>query len=133
MGPVADTTVWTPYNETNAGSDTFCVKGGRKPAFGAGLARLDPSTWRAIWNEYTAFLQKSGTSSSVILLECYSMDTARKFKTSSSAYPFRDTVNFQVVALPWYSNSSFDSQALKFGSTIRDLWRKSNGLQRNST
>ena len=44
VGPVADTTSFTPYNELNAGGNVFCVKGERRPSYGAGLAKMDPAT-----------------------------------------------------------------------------------------
>jgi hypothetical protein len=133
LGPVVDTTVWTPYNETNAGSDAFCVKGGRKPTFGAGLAQMDPTTWRAIWNAFVVFTENPAFGSSAVLVEAYSMAKARTFSASSSAYPFRDTVNYQAAVIPWYTNASLDDEALAFGSKVRDLWRSTDGLLQNST
>ncbi|KAF4628413.1 hypothetical protein G7Y89_g9742 [Cudoniella acicularis] len=133
IGPVAEMTAWTPYNETNDGSNPFCVKGGRKPVHSAGLARLHAPTWRAIWNEYVSFLETPGVGNSIILVEGYSMYAARRFSDSSSAYPFRETVNFHAAAMPWYYNSSIDAQALAFGSRVRDLWRSTDGLEQNST
>jgi hypothetical protein len=133
IGPLEDMTVWTPYNETNAGSNTFCIKGGRKPTHGAGLAEMDPSTWRSVWNEYVSFVKNPGTGDSIILLEAYSMQKARSLPDSSSAYPFRHTVNFQAAALPWYYDPTLDAKATAFASRVRDLWRGTDGLSRNST
>lgn len=130
VGPIVDTTTFLPYNKVNAGGDSFCVKGGRKPSYGAGL---DPSTWRAIWKEYLAFLQNPETGNSVILAECYSMSKAKSLPDSSSAYPFRSTVKFNAVAMTWYGNSSLDAAAEAFGSKVRDLWRSTDNLASDST
>lgn len=133
IGPIADNTAWTPYNETNAGSNSFCMKGGRKPTYGAGLSQMVPSTWRSIWNEFVKFLKNPDTGSSIVLLEAYSMHKARSIPLSSASYPFRESINFQAAVLPWYSDSSLDTKAVAFASKVRDLWRSTDGLDHNST
>lgn len=133
VGPSSDGTAVTPYNEWNADGDSFCIKGGRKPSYGAGFANMVPATWRAIWNAYTAFLANPGTGNSTILVEAYSLFTARSRPDSSSSFPFRSTVNYNAVAIPFYADSSLDPVAEAFGSKVRDLWRSTDNLASNST
>lgn len=123
VGPVADMTSVIPYNEWNAGSAPFCVRGGRKPSYGAGFSRMDPGTWRAIWNEYTAFLTNPGTGNSTVLLEAYSLSKAQSLPDSSSSFPLRSKVRFNGVAIAWYDDPGLDVKAEAFGSRVRDLWR----------
>ena len=131
VGPVADQTGWTPYNKINAGSDSICTKGGRKPSYGAGLANMHPATWRAIWNQYNAFLKTPGTQNSYVLVEAYSLYKAMSYGDASSSYAFRSSIKFNAVATAWYSDASLDSTAETFGSTVRDLWRSTDNLPYN--
>ena len=133
VGPVADETAWTSYNLVNAGSDSFCVKGGRKPSYGVGLAQLDPATWRSVWNEYNSFLQISGTQNTTVLVECYSLYKAASFGLASSSYAFRSSIKFSALVVVWYADPALDSKAEAFGSTIRDLWRSTDNLPSNET
>ena len=133
LGPVADQTAWSPYNQINAGGEVFCVKGGRKPSYPAGLANVDPATWRAVWNLYIAFLENPGTQNSSVLLEYYSLDKVASVGDASSAYPFRSSIKFHGIAIPWYTDPSLDSKAEAFGSAVRDLWRATDGLQSAQT
>ena len=131
LGPIADMTAWTPYNQINAGSETFCVKGGRKPSYGAGFAQMDPKTWRAIWNEYNAFLANPGTQNSVVLVEAYSLQKAMSLGDASSSYAFRSSIKFNAAAIAWYQDPSLDSKAEAFGSSVRNLWRLTENLPHN--
>lgn len=133
LGPATDGTSILPYNHWNDGGDTFCVKGGRKPSYSAGLKHMVPHTWRAVWDQYVAFLQNNGTGSTSILLEAYSLFKARSVPDSSSSYPFRSTVNFNAIVIPWYEDPSLDTKAEAFGSKVRDLWRSTDGLPHDST
>ena len=133
VGPSSDGTVTLEYNHWNDGSAGSCVKGGRKPSYGAAFTHMVPSTWGAVWDEFVAFVKTPGTGDSQILLEAYSLFKARSLPDNSSSFPFRSTVNFNAVAIPWYSNSSLDRAAEAFGSKTRGLWRSANGLERNST
>lgn len=123
--PIADLTSVVPYNEWNAGSAPFCVKGGRKPSFGAGFSKMVPETWRAIWDEYTAFLAANpGSGNSTVLLEAYSLGKARSLPDSSASFPFRSRNRFNAVAIAWYDDPALDALAEAFGSKVRDLlWR----------
>ena len=134
VGPIADQTAVSPYSEWNAGSASFCTKGGRKPSYGAGFSKMDPATWRAIWNEYIAFLTANpGTGNSTVLLEAYSSDKAESLPDSSTSFPFRSSVRFNGVAMAWYADSSLDATAKAFGSKVRDLWRSPGTSQSNRT
>ena len=133
VGPLADQTSIVPYSEWNAGSASFCVKGDRKPSYGAGFSHMVPATWRAIWNQYVAFLAANpGTGNSVVLLEAYSLYKTRSLPDSTSSFALRG-VNFNAVALAWYSDPSLDAAAEAFGSAVRDLWRSTDDLQSNLT
>lgn len=123
VGPSNDTTSVRPYIHWNDGSAGFCTKGGRKPAYGVGLAKMIPSTWRAVWNEYVEFLQNNGTGNSIIIMAAYSLTKARSIPGSSSSFPFRSDVNFNAVAITWYNDPSLDQKAVVLGTNARDLWR----------
>jgi len=131
VGPVTEQTSWTAYNTVNAGSDSFCVKGGRKPSYTAGLAKMDPATWRAIWNEYNTFLQNLGTENTTVLVECYSLYKAMSIGDASSSYAFRSSNKYNAVLNTWYADASLDSKAEAFGSLVRSLWRSGGGLPSN--
>lgn len=132
VGPFSDTTAETPYDQWNTGGDIFCVKGQRKPSYGAGFQRMVPSTWRAIWNQYTEFVQNPGTGSSGVILEAYSLAKAQSIPKSSSAFVNRD-IKFNAVAIAWYTDESLDAKAEAFGSSVRDLWRSTSQLPENRT
>ncbi|MCJ1358215.1 MAG: hypothetical protein MMC33_008214 [Icmadophila ericetorum] len=135
IGPYFDGTSVLAYPHWNDGTDAAgdCINGGRKPAYGAGLAKMVPTTWRAIWNEYVSFISVPGAENSLVALEAYSLFKARSVPDSSSSFPFRSTVNFNGFVVPWYNDSSLDPQALAFGSKVRDLWRSTDDLASNST
>ena len=42
LQPFTDTTAKNPYNQWNAGGDSFCVKGGRKPTYSGGAPDYRP-------------------------------------------------------------------------------------------
>ena len=133
VGPSSDGTSVLSYDHWNDGSALFCTKGDRKQGFGTALANMVPATWRAIWDEYVTFVKNPGAGDSVVILEAYSLLKARSLPDSSSSFPFRSTVNFNAVAIPWYPDSSLDQKAAAFGSKARDLWRSTDGLAQNST
>ncbi|KAK6535883.1 hypothetical protein TWF281_000133 [Arthrobotrys megalospora] len=130
---LADTTGPIAWNELNASGDFFCDKGGRKPAYSAGLKKMDPKAFKNIWDAYVKFLNKNGVDKvgrSAVLVECYSYVTARAIDRSSTAYPHRD-VNFQAVILAWYDDKAFDKEAEKLGTYVRDQWLSTSGLHRD--
>ena len=134
VGPVSDNTSVMAYNHWNDGANPFCSKGARKPSYGAGLTKLVPATWRAVWNVYVSFVQEnSNAARSYVVMEAYSLTKARSLPDSSSSFPWRSTVNFNAVATAWYTDPSLDQEAEAFGSTARNLWRSTDGLASNST
>ena len=134
VGPIADMTSVLPYNEWNVGSAPFCAKGDRKPSFGAGFSQMEPGTWRAIWNEYTAFLKKNpGSRSSYVLLEAYSLDKAKSLQGSSLPSALRSSIRFNGVVTAWYDDPALDAAAQAFGSRVRDLWRGIGNTRKNTT
>lgn len=127
LGPLADETGIVPYNSWNDGSDSFCVEGGRKPAYSANLRTLEPAAWRSIWNELVAFLDEHPEANeSSILTECYSTVKALEVGSSHSSYPWRDSKCYSMV-IPWYANSSLDDAANVFAQKIRSYWEASSG------
>ncbi|KAI1465028.1 FAD binding domain-containing protein [Daldinia caldariorum] len=132
IGPETDNTAVIPYNQWNAGGDAFCSFGGRKPSYGAGFQNMVPKTWRETWNEYVEFQKKPTAENSVVLLEAYSLTKARSVDPNSASFPYRN-VNFNAVAIPWYNDTSLDSEAQSFGNAARDLWRATDGLAQTST
>ena len=133
IGPVADRTAVTPYTSWNNAAETACTKGGRKPNFGVGLARMDANTWRAVFNKYAEFIQLPGAGNSTVLLNAYPMAEVRRRSGSDSSYPFRDTVKFFAVFSALYTDRSFDAMAVQYGSQVRDMWRNTDGLGQDST
>ncbi|KAJ5805914.1 uncharacterized protein N7503_003516 [Penicillium pulvis] len=136
LEPEADTTTWTPYNEVNAGSESFCVTGSRKVSYGAAQGQLDPTTWRTIYTDYTNFLTENGgdnVGSSLVLMEAYSLQFAEQKGDYSSAYAWRSTNRFNTVAIAWYTDESLDETANLWASQVRDDWRATSGLKSNST
>lgn len=136
VGPISDGTTWTPYNMVNAGSGTFCAPGGRKPSYGAATTKLDPGTFRSIWNEFNDFLSKNGpgkVGNSSVLMEAYSLGLADTLGDESSAYAWRSTNRFNLVATAWYADAVFDPVGEAFGSKIRNLLRSTGGLSGNPT
>ncbi|KAI1321947.1 FAD binding domain-containing protein [Xylariaceae sp. FL0255] len=132
IGPVEDTTTVVEYNEWNAGTNALCTRGDYKPGWAAGFQNMVPSTWRAMWNAYTAFQALPGAENSGLLLEAYDLTKARTFPSGSAAFPNRN-VNFNAFVIPWYNDSSLDPQAEELGNTVRNLLRSTSGLPQNQT
>jgi FAD/FMN-containing dehydrogenase len=132
IGPVVENTSVLPYTEWNTGANPFCTQGERKPSFGAGMDRLDPQTWRDVWEKYVEFQKKPTAHASAVLMEAYPMSESRLDGEVSAAFPHRK-VQFHAAAMPWYTDADLDEQALRCGRDIRDLWRKNSGLKANAT
>lgn len=132
IGPELDTTTTLPYNQWNTGGDGFCIRGDRKPSYGAGFQNMIPAVWRQIWDRYVEFQKNPGAENSVVILEAYSLIKARSVHPNSAAFPHRN-VNFNAVAIPWYNDTSLDDEAQAFGIAARDLWRATDGLHQTST
>ena len=132
LQPYKDITAYIPYTEWNTAANSFCIKGGRKPSYGAGFSQMVPATWRQIWNAYVEFLKIPGTGFSSILTECYSLTYAQSMQKSSSSFANRD-VRFNGAAIPYYQDPALDKQAEAFGAKVRDLWRSTDGYPRNRT
>ncbi|KAL8765972.1 MAG: hypothetical protein Q9209_007119 [Squamulea sp. 1 TL-2023] len=135
VGPVSNQAEEVPYDHWGDIANPFCIKGMRKPAYGASLARegLNPATWRAVYEEFKTFVAKyPQAAGSSVLAEYYSVQKAIAIGDATSSYPFRD-VPLHVVIIPLYENSSFDGVANNWGATVRDLLRSTDGLNANST
>ena len=135
LGPITNGATEVPFTQWGNYAASFCVKGERKPAYGVSLSRqgLNPFSWRAVYEEFKAFVaaypQASGSS---VLAEYYPVQKAIAIGDSSTSYPYRD-VPIHVVAIPQYVNSSLDGVANTFGERVRDLLRATDGLMSNST
>ena len=130
IGPSSDASHHLPYTQWNTGANWFCVKGGRKPSYGAGFQNMVPETWRAIWNEYKEFIKNPGTGNSIVLMEAYSLRKARSVPAKSASFANRE-VNFNAVAIAWYNDSNLDVKAEAFGTRARHLLRMTDGLASN--
>ncbi|OKL60410.1 hypothetical protein UA08_04007 [Talaromyces atroroseus] len=115
LGPSNDTTSEGNYTNWNDGAAGFCTKGGYKPAYTVGLTRMVASAWKDVWDEYVTWVSQNGTGDSIVLMEAYSLFTARSVAANSSSYPWRDVVNFNAVPIPWYYEESLQSAALAWG------------------
>ncbi|KAL4943304.1 hypothetical protein BDV06DRAFT_211158 [Aspergillus oleicola] len=107
IGPLDDATAEVPYARWNEGSDGFCSGGGYKPAYSAALNRLLAGTWKEVWDEYVSFTSRDETRSSFIM-EAYSLHRAQSLRDDSSAFPWRNGVNFHAIAMPWYSDAGLE-------------------------
>ncbi|KAL8861991.1 MAG: hypothetical protein Q9178_001446 [Gyalolechia marmorata] len=135
LGPLSNEATEEPYDHWGDFANSFCIKGMRKPAYGASLARqaLNPATWRAVYNEFKTFVREyPQAAGSSILAEYYPVQKAITIGDATSSYSFRD-VPIHVVAIALYENSSFDGEANAWGARVRDLLRSTDGLEVNST
>ena len=130
LGPIADTTAIVSYPHWNDGAAGICMRGGRKPSYGAGMLHMKPAVWRAVWNEYVKFTSNPGTNQSVVLMEAYSLDKARSVPDISSSFPYRH-VTFNTVAIPWYSDPALDPVAEAYGLRVRNIWWANSDLATN--
>jgi UDP-N-acetylenolpyruvoylglucosamine reductase len=132
IGPLADRTGDVPYESWNAGSDLACIKGGRRPTIGVGLAKLDPTAWRSVFDIWADLIKQPGAERSSILLNAIPMVKARTLSNSSSSFPFRENLNFHATMTAMYSDPAFDDQALEYLKNARAIWQASDGLERHS-
>ncbi|KAL8710771.1 MAG: hypothetical protein Q9220_004789, partial [cf. Caloplaca sp. 1 TL-2023] len=138
VGPTSTAAQEIPYSHWGDWSNTFCVKGGRKPVYGAsiGVQGLKPTTWRAVFEVFKAFVttHPEAAAGSSVLAEYYSIARAVEIGQQDpySSYPLRD-VPIHVVALPVYTDESLDVAANAFGSRVRELLWSDDGLEANST
>ena len=133
IGPLFNATQFTPYADINTASEQFCIKGGRKPSYGAGLGKMDPKTWCQIWEEYKEFVKLPGTQDTLVLVEKYSWSKAQEFEDRSSAFAFRSSLKYNVGANLAYQDPALDGKAQEFGTRIRHMWRSSSDLQQDET
>lgn len=129
VGPVVDTTSVLPYLDWNTGADPICAIKGKKPAFHAGVDRLDPKAWREVWNHFAEFQKRPGAEASAILLEIYPMTEARFAEEVPASFPHRGT-RFQAIAIPMYEDAGLDEDAIKTGKIIREIWQHSSGKEK---
>ena len=132
LEPVQDTTRVVPYNEVANDGDAFCETRGRKTGYHAGLKRLDPTTYRKVWDEYVDFVTKNPeVGGTAMLTEIYSMRKTREIAKSSEAdaFPHRD-INYYAIMLPWYQNATLDPVAEGFGGKVRSMWHESSGFDK---
>ncbi|KAF1952278.1 FAD-binding domain-containing protein [Byssothecium circinans] len=125
IGPVTNTTTVAPYTSWNNGSNNACVKGGRRPTWGAGLQTMDPAVWRQVFDVWRELALKPGAERSSILVNAYSTEKVRSVSDASSAVPWRRTINFHAQITAFYTDPAFDSRAISYGQRVRELWRKS--------
>lgn len=135
LGTTSNETRLIPYNHWGDWGAAFCIKGGRKPAYGASIARqgLVPATWRAVYEEYKRFVTSNpAAANSSVLAEYYPVEKAVALGGATSSYPFRD-VPVHIAVIPQYASSSLDTVANVFGARVRELLYSTDGLVHNST
>lgn len=133
VGPAADMTAVKPYTHWNDAGNAACAKGGRKPNIAAGLGKLDPQTWRAVYGQLTNLIKEPGAENSSVTLLAYPLAKARSLANDSASYPWRQQLAYHASITPAYQNESFDSTAQEYGFRARDLWRATSGLPQNET
>ena len=121
IGPTTESMAITPYPHWNDGAKGFCIKGGRKPTFAAGMLHMIPTVWRAVYDEFVNFTKNPGTEQSVILMEAYSLGKGREVPEAATAFANRQ-VTFNAAALSSYTNASLDPVAEAYGKRVRDIW-----------
>lgn len=135
LGTTSNETKIIPYTQWGDWGAAFCMKGGRKPAYGASLAQQGfvPDTWRAVYEEYKRFVTSNpAAANSSVLAEYYPVEKAIALGGATSSYPFRD-VPIHTVVIPQYASSSLDTVANIFGARVRELLYSTDGLAHNST
>ena len=130
VGPVADMTSVIAYNHWSDAAESFCIRGGRKPSYGAAYTKMVPSVWREIWNEFVAFTKNPGTGSSVILVEDYPPAKIRAQPDSSASFALR-RFEYNSVVIPWYDDPKLDDKANAFGLKVRGLLQATDGVSGN--
>lgn len=133
IGPIADSTAVQPYAAWNDGSNGPCVKGGRRPNWGVGLASMDPGSWRDVYDVWAELIKWPSAENSSVLMNLLPTDKARSLPDSSSAYPFRSTVKMFAVFGAFYRDPAFDATAVSYGQRARRLWQATDGLAQHST
>ena len=131
IGPVSNGVQITPYTQWNDAATGFCIRGGRKPTYAAGMQQMVPSAWRAVWNEFVNFTSNPGTNQSVILMEAYSLTNRNVALDSTASFPYRQ-VPFNGAAIAWYSDPTLDPVAEAFGNRVRDIWWNNDKLSANT-
>ncbi|KAL8724366.1 MAG: hypothetical protein Q9166_007987 [cf. Caloplaca sp. 2 TL-2023] len=135
VGPISNEATEVTYDHWGDFANPFCVKGMRKPVYGASLGRqgLNPRTWRAVYEEFKAFVEKyPEAAGSSILGEYYPVQKQVAIGDKSSSYPWRE-VPIHVAVIPVYEDRGLDGVANAFGARVRDLLRSTDGLRGNST
>ncbi|DAA78316.1 TPA_exp: FAD binding domain protein [Trichophyton benhamiae CBS 112371] len=135
LGPTLDTTASTHYTHWNDGSQSACIKGGRKPSYCSGLAKIDPGTWKQVWDEYVTWVSSNDGKSrnSTVILEAYSMDKVQSFPVNSSSVPWRGRIKFNALVVPWYNDEELDLAAESYGRFTRSLILSTSGLDPPAT
>ncbi|KAF3491549.1 FAD binding domain-containing protein [Arthroderma uncinatum] len=102
IGPTLNTMAETHYTHWNDGSESACIKGGRKPSYAAGLAEIVPETWKQVWDEYVSWVSSNDgrARNSTVILEAYSMAKAGSIADSSSSFPWRSRLKFNALIFP---------------------------------
>ena len=126
-----------PYDQWNDFSNGACARGARKPTYGVSMAQITPSTWRGIWNAFSAFVTENpGTGNTTVLCEHYSVARSvavgETAKDRDSSFPWR-ALPYHAAVYPWYEDPELDGVANTFAKSVRELWREGDGLSQNST
>ncbi|KAK4506426.1 hypothetical protein PRZ48_000158 [Zasmidium cellare] len=135
LNPVNVTSGEIPYEQWNSAGDSFCTRGGRKPAYGASTAVLDVDTWVEIFHSYEAFIASNPTTfgaSSTILSENYPRANASAKSVLTSSYPWRDLSRHHIV-LPSYTDPALDEQATTWAASVRSMLWATAGTPQNSS
>lgn len=132
LEPVNDHKDVLPQNRWNEWAAAFCTKGGRKPAYSAGIKRLKKETWRTVFNIFADFTSHPGTEDSIVMMEVHSTWLPMQYGKNSSAYLFHDIL-YNAVFLPSYKNEALDPIAQSTGQKMRDLWWTTGENPVNST
>jgi hypothetical protein len=90
LSPVMEQSAPTPYVGTNNASKPFCVKGGRKMMFSAGVKGLKRANVVKAWEEWVEFTGRNeDAKGSAVLVECYNYEKARAVGDLDTAFPWR--------------------------------------------
>lgn len=121
VGPVANSSAVLPYTEWNTGGDQFCLRGGRKPAYGMSIKHMQPEKWPEIWELYTEFQKKAPNSG--ILIERYNLDKAAAVQSGETALQdsLRKDLFAQAIVIPWYTDEALDKEAEIFSEKVRKM------------
>ncbi|KAK6512949.1 hypothetical protein TWF506_009111 [Arthrobotrys conoides] len=123
LKPSVRTSAMLPSNKLNEANDPICIMGGRKPALGMGIERLESTAFLEVWDLWTEFTKNQGAEGSAILIERFPKEKTLTVSDDATVFPHSHRgITYEVVCFPIYKDETLDSKAQAFANSIRDIW-----------